>query len=148
MSNLFEDALDFVEHELQVGRSKPKAYAVPLRLSSKPAPSLPNPTLSPERMRRLEGRVRDLEAKLKETQEELTLKKASNEGLMAQAAALKAALKAAYPKSPLLGPSEAVWKSGALAGKKKTKLRVIWERAFDAAAKRLGEKDPLRKRLS
>jgi hypothetical protein len=149
MSNLIDDTLDFVGHELQVARDRVEDFAH--ALSASVLPSAPEPRQKPptvKQVHQLEKRIHELEEKLKATQRELGLKKAANEGLMAQANALKAALKAAYPKCPLLGPSGKVWNSGPMAGKQKSRLRVVWEQAFDVEAKRLGAADPMKIRLS
>ncbi len=103
---------------------------------------------SPERVRRLEVRVKELEAQLKAAQSELSKKKATSAALLAQANAMKNALKAVDPGSRLLGPTKEVWRSGVLAGQPKTGLRLIWERAFDATAKELGVENPLSMRQS
>ncbi len=149
MSNLIDDTLDFVGHELQIARDRVEGLAHALGASVLPSP--PEPKQKPptaKQVHELEMRLHEIEVKFRATQRELGLKKAANEGLMAQANVLKDALKAAYPKSPLLGSSGKTWKSGPMAGKQKSQLRVVWEKAFDKEAKRLGAADPLKIRLS
>ncbi|TNC98664.1 MAG: hypothetical protein FD119_135 [Stygiobacter sp.] len=63
---------------------------------------------------------------------------AAIDGLTAQVNALKQA----HPNSPLLAASGQIWQRGQNKGQQKTKLRLIFEAAHDAALRKLGVSNP------
>lgn len=88
------------------------------------------------------GRQQNVAAEWKAHAEELQNQLALTQAQLTGALALVNAFKQVHPNSPLLKPSEVVYKRGESAGQPKRQSALIWEAAFDAAAKRVGFANP------
>lgn len=87
----------------------------------------------------------DLKKALIEARKQLAEAKATINGNNAAIEGLTAqvnAFKQAHPSSPLLAASSQIWQRGQNKGQQKTKLRLIFEAAHDAALRKLGVSNP------
>ena len=82
--------------------------------------------------------IRNLDAHVTAMKAEIAILKSVEAGRLAQIEAWKKM----YPDSPLLADSGTRFKDG----DKKTKVRLIFEQAFDIMAKSLGISDPVKNR--
>lgn len=82
--------------------------------------------------------INEMNVRISRLELEAKLSDAANEGLRAQVKAMRDQ----HPQSPLLADSG----QRSADGKAKSKLAVIWERIFDAAARKAGISNPERYR--
>jgi len=99
-----------------------------------------------ERLKHAEGQAwkwhnyaKQLEARLAEAQQQAQVNQATIAGLNAQLQAFAQA----YPQSPLLQPMGNVYQNGPRKGQQKTKVRAMFEQAFDATLRKFGITNPL-----
>lgn len=87
--------------------------------------------------------AKKLEGNLATMQSQAVAKEALISGLIAQVNALHANLQAVDPGNRLLQKTTVKYQSGEHAGKLKSNLRIVFEQAHDAAAKKMGISNPV-----
>lgn len=87
--------------------------------------------------------IHEWKAHAEKLQMQLALAEAQKAGGLAQALALRNALRSVCPNHPLLQPSAQVYRSGTDAGQPKTNLALVYERGFDQAAARMSLASPV-----